>query len=27
VLPLLHAQRAVAEGVDNALMDLPESAF
>jgi hypothetical protein len=27
VLPLLHAQRVVAEGVDNALMDLPESAF
>jgi alkylation response protein AidB-like acyl-CoA dehydrogenase len=27
VLPLLHAQRTVAEGVDNALMDLPESAF
>jgi alkylation response protein AidB-like acyl-CoA dehydrogenase len=27
VLPLLHAQKVVAEGVDNALMDLPESAF
>jgi alkylation response protein AidB-like acyl-CoA dehydrogenase len=27
VLPLLAAQKAVAEGVDNALMDLPEDAF
>ena len=25
VLPLLSAQRAIAEGIDNALMDLPES--
>ena len=27
VLPLLTAQRAVAESVDNALMDVPEDAF
>ena len=27
VLPLLAAQRAVAEGIDNALMELPEEAF
>ena len=27
MLPLLAAQRAVAEAVDNALMDLPEAAF
>jgi len=26
-LPLLAAQRVVAEGIDNALMDLPEEAF
>jgi alkylation response protein AidB-like acyl-CoA dehydrogenase len=27
VLPLLSAQKAVAEGIDNSLMDLPEDAF
>ncbi len=27
VLPRLSAERAIAEGVDNALMDVPESAF
>ena len=27
VLPLLTAQRAIAENVDNALMDVPEDAF
>ena len=27
VLPLLSAQRAIAESTDNELMDLPESAF
>jgi alkylation response protein AidB-like acyl-CoA dehydrogenase len=27
VLPLLHAQKSVAESVDNALMDLPEASF
>ena len=27
VLPLVTAQRAIAENVDNALMDVPEDAF
>ena len=27
VLPALSAQRAIAESVDNTLMDLPEDAF
>ncbi|MEY9838356.1 acyl-CoA dehydrogenase [Streptacidiphilus sp. EB103A] len=27
VLPTVHAQRLIAEGIDNAIMDLPEAAF
>ena len=27
ILPLVHGQRLLVEGVDNALMDLPEAAF
>jgi hypothetical protein len=27
VLPTVHAQRLIAEGIDNTIMDLPEAAF